>query len=126
MQPAPADNGGQDRIDWNADNFADIMRDDDRYDPRAYALVLAVMSGVGENISGMELLERFRDFVLDEFGPMSYAVLSDWGVKNCADVGEIVFNLVESGRLGKSERDSRADFIDGYDFREAFLDPYEA
>jgi phosphoribosylformylglycinamidine synthase len=85
----------------------------------------AVTEGVTEHITGGELLERFRDFTLDEFGPMSYAVLTDWGVRNCGDVGEIVFNLVETKRLGKTERDSRADFIGGYDFREAFLGPFE-
>ena len=115
----------QNKIDWNADNFADIIKEDDRYDPRAYALLLAVVEGVHEHISGTELLERFRDFVLDEYGPMSYAVLADWGVNSCIDVGEMVFNLVETKRLGKTERDSRADFIGGYDFREAFLGPYE-
>ena len=120
------DGDRQGRIDWNADNFADILREDDRYDPRAYAFVLAVMEGVSENITGAEVLERFRDFALDEFGPMTYAVLSDWGVKSCSDVGEIVFSLVDSGRLGKTDRDSRADFIGGYDFREEFLGPFEA
>lgn len=123
---AGMDGDKQDRIDWTADNFADILKEDDRYDPRAYSLVLAVVEGIHEHVTGMELLERFRDFTLDEFGPMSYAVLSDWGVKSCSDVGEIVFNLVESGRLGKTERDSRADFIGGYDFQETFLGPYEA
>ena len=120
------DNDRQGRIDWNADTFPDIIKDDDRYDPRAYTLVLAVTEGVTEHITGAELLERFRDFTLDEFGPMSYAVLTDWGIRNCGDVGEIVFNLVETKRLGKTERDSRADFIGGYDFRETFLGPYEA
>ena len=123
------ENEGNEGIDWARDDFSDIIKDDDRYDPRAYALTSVVIgesTGDGRHISGQELLERFRDFVLDEFGPMSFTVLADWGVNCCADVGEIVFNLVESGRIGKTESDSRADFIGGYDFREAFLDPYVA
>jgi len=119
------DSDRQGRIDWSADTFADILKDDDRYDPRAYALVMAVVEGVTEHISGGELLERFRDFALDEFGPMAYAVLTDWGVKTCSDVGEIVFSLADTKRIGKTEHDSRADFIGGYDFREAFLGPFE-
>ena len=58
-------------IDWSADTFSDIIKDDDRYDPRAYALVLAVTEGLTEHITGGELLDRFRDFTLDEFEPMS-------------------------------------------------------
>ena len=119
-------NDRQGGIDWSADSFADILKNDDRYDPRAYSLALAVAEGLREHITGMEYLERFRDFALDEFGPMAFAVLDDWGVHNCTDVGEIVFNLVETWRLGKTEQDSRADFIGGYDFREAFLGPFEA
>ena len=118
------DNDRQGGIDWSADSFADILKTDDRYDPRAYSLVLSVAEGLTEHVSGAEFLERFRNFVLDEFGPMSFAVLDDWAVRSCTDVGEIVFNLVETGRLGKREEDTRADFIGGYDFREAFLGPF--
>ena len=42
----------------------------------------------------------------------------------CEDVGEIVFNLFETKRIGKTENDSREDFIGGFDFRTEFLDPY--
>ena len=57
---------------------------------------------------------------------MAYAVMRSWGLENCTDIGEVVFNLVESGRLGKSESDKRADFIGGFDFKTEFLDPFAA
>jgi uncharacterized repeat protein (TIGR04138 family) len=51
-------------------------------------------------------------------------VLEEWGIKNCGDFGELVFNMVESGLLAKTEKDSREDFQEGYDFTNAFCKPY--
>jgi uncharacterized repeat protein (TIGR04138 family) len=45
-------------------------------------------------------------------------------VKICEDFGEIVFNMVESGMLAKTEKDSREDFRGGYDFYEALRRPF--
>ncbi len=55
---------------------------------------------------------------------MAMTVLEEWGIRNCQDFGEVVFNMVEIGLLAKTEKDSRADFADGYDFYEAFRKPY--
>ena len=116
------------KIDWDADDFRDILKDDSRYDERAYAMVLAVFRELVEEkkdkVGGREILERFRDFALDEYGPMAFYVLSEWGVTSCSDVGEIMFLLSEHGRIEKSDDDDRADFIGGYDFRDAFLGPF--
>lgn len=114
---------------WDRESYADILVKDRRYDTRAYDFVLnvvAVMSAeVKGHVSGQELLSWFRDVALDSFGPLAYTVLADWGVNSCEDVGEIVFNLCDTKRLGKRPEDSRADFIGGFDFREEFLGPYE-
>lgn len=116
------------KVDWDADDFRDILKDESRYDARAYAMVLAVFRELAEEkhdkVGGREILERFRDFALDEYGPLAHAVLSEWGVTSCSDVGEIMFALSEHGRLEKSDDDERADFIGGYDFKETFLDPF--
>jgi uncharacterized repeat protein (TIGR04138 family) len=55
---------------------------------------------------------------------MTRTVLEEWGIRNCTDFGELVFNMVESGLLAKTERDSRDDFQHGYDFTEAFCKPF--
>ena len=55
---------------------------------------------------------------------MALTLFHEWGVRSCADFGELVFNLVDQNVLGKTETDSRADFLDGYDFEEAFLKPF--
>jgi uncharacterized repeat protein (TIGR04138 family) len=76
------------------------------------------------HVRGQELLVGIREFAVAQFGPMTMTVLEEWGVRSCADFGEIVFNMVEIGLLAKTEQDSRADFQDGYDFEEAFRKPF--
>jgi uncharacterized repeat protein (TIGR04138 family) len=76
------------------------------------------------HVSGQELLDGIRDYALQQFGPMTVTVLEEWGVKCCEDFGEIVFNMVETKLLAKTEQDSREDFKKGYDFHEAFRKPF--
>jgi uncharacterized repeat protein (TIGR04138 family) len=52
-------------------------------------------------------------------------VFSEWGIHATEDFGEIVFNLVDAGRLGKTETDSRDDFKQVYSFNEVFVKPFE-
>jgi uncharacterized repeat protein (TIGR04138 family) len=76
------------------------------------------------HVTGQELLDGLRQFALQEFGPMAVTVFEEWGVKNCRDFGELVFNMVENGLLAKTEKDSREDFQNGYDFTDAFHKPF--
>jgi uncharacterized repeat protein (TIGR04138 family) len=76
------------------------------------------------HVSGQELLDGIRQFALQQFGPMTVTVLADWGIRSCKDFGEIVFNMVETGLLAKTDRDSRDDFQNGYDFTDAFRKPF--
>jgi len=80
--------------------------------------------GAVRHVTGQELLEGIRQFALQQYGPMTMTVLEEWGVNNCRDFGEIVFNMVESGLLAKTEKDTREDFRKGYDFTDAFGKPY--
>ena len=77
-----------------------------------------------QHVTGQTLLAGIREYALAEYGPMALTVLEAWGVRACEDFGEIVFNMVESGLLAKTEQDSRADFKGGYDFAEAFRQPF--
>ena len=108
---------------------------DDRYHPDAYLFVREALDcavtamkkkaqGPERHVSGPELLEAFKLFALQEFGPMAITVLSEWGIRRTEDVGEIVFSLVREGRLGKTEKDSIDDFKDVYDFDAVFGKPY--
>ena len=116
-------------IHYETDNFADILAKDSRFDPRAYDFILQVIAEASADakghVTGMELLDYFRDLALDAYGPLAYTVLSDWGVHSCEDVGAIVFNLYDTKRIGKTDSDSPADFIGGFDFKTEFLGPYK-
>ena len=76
------------------------------------------------HVSGQELLKGIREYALQQFGPMTLTVLHEWGIQCCMDFGEIVFNMVESKLLAKTEKDSREDFRKGYDFHDAFRNPF--
>jgi uncharacterized repeat protein (TIGR04138 family) len=115
-----------------------ILKQDSRYDRDSYYFVRegldytlkmlkknAQSQPAQRHVSGQELLEGLRRYVIDQFGPMAKTVLAYWGIHRCDDFGEVVFNMVEKGILGKTEQDSREDFKGGYDFDEAFVKPYQ-
>lgn len=77
-----------------------------------------------QHVTGQELLDGIRQYALQQYGPMTATVLEEWGIKNCRDFGEIVFNMIESGLLAKTDKDSRDDFRHGYDFNDAFRKPF--
>ena len=80
--------------------------------------------GKVRHVTGQELLGGVRAYALDQYGPMTLTVLNEWGVRQCEDFGELVFNMVENHLLAKTKNDSREDFKGGYDFTEAFRQPF--
>jgi uncharacterized repeat protein (TIGR04138 family) len=116
--------------------IAEICARDPRFAPEAYfflreALDFTVkalnkpVEGPERHVSGQELTEGIRTFALQEFGPMALTVLRAWRLERTADFGEMVFNLIDAGAFGKTDKDSRSDFAGVYDFYEAFGQPYE-
>jgi uncharacterized repeat protein (TIGR04138 family) len=107
-----------------------IITKDGRYTAQAYIFVREGLDHTVKHldkprhVSGTELLDGIREYALKEFGPVTKRVLSEWGINECVDFGNIVFNLVEEGLLGKTEEDSIEDFMGGYDFHEAFILPF--
>jgi uncharacterized repeat protein (TIGR04138 family) len=117
------------------ETLAKIEAKDPRYQRAAYLFVREALDhtqktiakdarGRIRHVTGQELLTGIRDFALQQFGPMTMTVLEEWGIRVCPDFGEIVFNMIEQGWLAKTDKDSRADFLDGYDFDEAFRQPF--
>jgi uncharacterized repeat protein (TIGR04138 family) len=112
-----------------------ILAKDARFSRDAYAFVREALDfsqklvgrenrGTIRHITGQELLDGIRQFALQQFGPMVVTVFEEWGIRNCRDFGDIVFNMVENGLLAKTEKDSRDDFQSGYDFTDAFRKPF--
>ena len=109
-----------------------IREDDSRYARGAYYFLrqaldysLKELHKRGEldrsnHLTGQQLLQGIRWYAIDQYGPMARTVLEHWGIKNCRDFGNIVFNLVECQVLGKTDQDSPEDFDSGYSFKEAF------
>ena len=116
-------------IDFTSDTFADIVAKDSRYDGRAYALLMDVvhyLSGEADkHVSGEEILDEFKERALDQYGPIAYTVLTEWGLTCTEDIGEMMFNLTESERIHRDENDTPESFSGGYDFKETFLGPYQ-
>lgn len=77
------------------------------------------------HISGRELLDGIRKYALDQFGLMTRTVFSTWGITCTEDFGRMVFELVDEGRMRKTDRDDISDFYEVYDFADVFDRDYE-
>ncbi len=103
---------------------------DTRYKANAYSFVMAALEHTmgsmpkARHVGGRELLAGIRGTALEQFGPMAKEVFNFWGVTTTEDFGNIVFNLIETGLLSKTDSDSIEDFIDVYDFETVFEEEY--
>lgn len=108
-----------------------IILKDPRYKYAAYQFVMAAIGYTQKklnkfrHVTGQDLLEGIREYALDEFGPLTYEVFKHWGVNSTVDIGNIVFNMVDFGLMGKTEEDSLDDFKESYDFKKVFVDDYK-
>lgn len=112
----------------------EICKEDNRFQPEAYdflkdALDFTVKRIVDEekkprHVNGPELMFGFRDYTLQEFGPMSKPLLKEWGITKTRDVGDMVFNLISVQVFSKEEGDAPTDFDGIYTFKDAFEKPF--
>jgi uncharacterized repeat protein (TIGR04138 family) len=79
-----------------------------------------VVFRTGTHVSGRELLEAMRRLLRERYGVMARDVLEAWGVHRTEDFGDIVFRLVETGFLSKTDEDHPEDFRAVYAFEDAF------
>jgi len=106
-----------------------------RFHPKAYDFVFKALrdaqqalgrvesepsEGAEAHVSGQELLEGIRILALNEFGLLTTTVFRHWGVQATEDFGRIVFEMIECGRMRKTDRDQLSDFFGVYDFEEVF------
>jgi uncharacterized repeat protein (TIGR04138 family) len=101
-----------------------------RFEEGAYLFVLAALEYAQarlperRHISGRELAEACRDLALQRFGVMARMVLEHWGVRSTADIGDVVFTLVDLGLLISQPTDTRDEFVGVFDFDQAFEREY--
>jgi len=101
-----------------------------RFDERAYLFVLGALEFCQQrlperrHINGRELALACRDLALERFGVMARMVLEHWGVRSTSDLGDVVFTLVELDLLMSQASDTRGEFVDVFDFDQAFERDY--
>lgn len=109
-----------------------ICQTDQRYKKDAYAFMMEALTFTQRkynrprHVSAQQLLEGIKSLSLRQFGPLALTVFEHWGIKSTEDFGNIVFNLVDSRILGRSEEDDIAHFRNGYDFEEVFSKGYRS
>ncbi|MBV8225582.1 MAG: hypothetical protein JO232_10380 [Verrucomicrobia bacterium] len=113
-----------------------IIQKDSRYGKEAYIFLKDALeytikqrkrgkTETGSHVNATELLDGLRQLALKEFGPMVMTVFEYWGIRTSADIGQMVFNLINAGVFGKTESDSVDDFDQALDFYLAFVAPFE-
>ncbi|MFB6345821.1 MAG: Minf_1886 family protein [bacterium] len=111
------------------DELTEIAIENPRYEREAYLFVLNglnwAFSQMGEkrHLTGEEFTEFLVAFAREEFGELADCVLNEWGVYQTRDFGEIVYKLIESGKMTKEPEDSISDFDDVLDLDRALNDP---
>ena len=122
--------------------IVEIARRDTRYAYEAYEFLFEALAftqsqlgrslpaksesaGPEHHVTGAELVDGYLGLARHQFGRMSRTVLKVWGINATGDIGEVVFNLIEAGLLGKADSDQRSDFQDLCDLDVALVDSYE-
>jgi uncharacterized repeat protein (TIGR04138 family) len=117
------------------ESVVSILGRERRYDGQAYFFLKESLDftlkkfmegtgGHGRHVSGKEFLEGFRDHALEQFGPMAATLMDEWGIKECRDVGNMVFQMIEEQVFGKQDSDRPEDFDDVFDFRKELREPF--
>jgi len=76
------------------------------------------------HLSGEELAWACRDFAREQFGLLAPTVLGHWGIAATADLGRIVFTLIDVGLLASQPTDKLQDFGAGVRVDEVFRAGY--
>lgn len=84
----------------------------------------AKKAGERSHVSGQQLCDGLRTYALEQWGLLARTVLERWSITRTEDFGRIVFALVESGYLKKTDEDSLEDFRHVFEFPTAFDDGY--
>ena len=110
-----------------------IVEHDVRYRPGAYEfmneavaytvrrLQRETLSRKERHVSGGELIQGVAEYAVQQFGPLDWEVLKDWGLVSGTSIGDVVFNMIDNGLLTASENDSREDFNRVPDLKELLI-----
>ena len=122
------------RADWHLaegnsfssdSTFKQLALADSRFKIEAYKFVVRALGQAaanrgGEHVSGQDVALAFRSLALKEFGKNAIKTSLSWGVYTTDDIGTIIYQLIDAGRLGKRPEDKIEDFHALYDFAAVF------
>lgn len=93
-----------------------LVEADSSYAAEGYFLVREAVSyaqtrqEVHRHLTAKELVDALLEYAGKEYGLLAGRVLSEWGLTSPADVGRIVYKLIDAGVLSASPEDSPEDF----------------
>jgi uncharacterized repeat protein (TIGR04138 family) len=108
--------------------YEQLVSGDDRFTIDAFRFVHRAVQAAftalsvtpDHHVTGRDVAEAFRLLALREFGAAALSTLDGWGLRSTADIGAVVFRMIECGFLGARAEDSPEDFQNVYDFPAAF------
>jgi len=77
------------------------------------------LAGSSRHLSAAELVRGCLALAATRYGLLARSVLRGWNLHRSEDVGAVTFHLIDSGILGKQERDRQEDFVEGPRFDRA-------
>lgn len=112
-----------------------LSRADNRYAYEAYEFVTEAVAytqkrldpdaGEPPHFRGDDLLRGGCELAIHQFGRMAPIVFKQWGVQSTDDFGEIVYRLIDAGKIARSDDDDPADFRGEFDLMQALCGSYE-
>jgi uncharacterized repeat protein (TIGR04138 family) len=114
------------KLDWNTiRRNAPFPQEAFQFVREGLAHTVKIFHGDGtssseRHVSGPQLCLGLRDYAVQTYGMLALTVLSRWGIRSTADFGRIVFAMIDAGLMRKSDEDNLSDFVDVFEFEEAF------
>ncbi|MBQ6457610.1 MAG: hypothetical protein IJJ51_02265 [Kiritimatiellae bacterium] len=116
-------------LDYTPEVYRDLVAADKRHSPRAYSFfahsVERFLPPIDPADHVQALMDNFRDFAIEKFGPMTLRVLKEWGVDSCDDLADICEALLSKDEKPPLDAEDIEQMRHNFDFSEAFLEPFE-
>jgi uncharacterized repeat protein (TIGR04138 family) len=75
------------------------------------------------HVTGQQLSWGLRNYAVHRYGLLARTVLAHWNITRTSDFGKIVFAMVDSKLMAKTDHDDVRDFNNVFDFSTAFNPP---
>lgn len=113
----------------------ELCKRDQRYPFEAYEFLYAALGFVqhervkqglvkeetDKHLTGQQLAEGYKDLAVQEFGMLAPTVFQAWNIRQTADIGQMVYNLININMMSKTESDRLEDFSNVYEIPNALL-----